>query len=235
MADETPEVIEQQMHDTRQSLAGKLGALETAARQTFANVSHEVQEVVGSVRDSVQEATGVVQSTVGGVRSLLGGGGDSGGGGAAGGSNPIQDGIHSLASTATGEIRDAMDISPQIRANPWGYVGGAVAAGFITGLLFGGSRSSGGSAPGYAAAGVAARPGVFDDLIRLVGSEVRKVGENAISQLSQSVNQSVKSAVPKLIDTTVSRVVDAAGQGAARPAASAPAADPNRPTGYGRL
>ena len=233
MADETPELIEQRMHGTRQSLADKLGALETAVSQTIANTTHAVQETVDSVRHSVQEASGVVHDTVGGVRSLFGGGGD-GGSTAGGAENAIQNSIHSLATTASEEIRDAVDITPQIREKPWQYVGGAVAVGFVAGYFFGPSRSSGGGAQAAYAAPGSGRPGLFDDLVRMLGQEVRKVGENAISSLSQSVNQSVKSAVPKLVDSTVSRVVDAAGQGATRPD-SAPPADATRNTGYGRV
>ena len=228
MADETPELIEQRMHGTRQSLADKLGALETAVSQTIANTTHAVQETVESVRSSVQEATGVVQDTVGGVRSLFGGGGSSDGAGGA--ENAIHNSIQSLATTAGGEIRDAVDITPQIREKPWQYVGGAVAIGFVAGYFFGPSRLSGGGVQAAYAAPGSGRPGLFDDLVRMLGQEVRKVGENAISSLSQSVNQSVKSAVPKIVDSTVSRVVDAAGQGATRPPADAP-----RDHGYGQV
>ena len=224
MADKTPEMIEQEMHDTRQSLAGKLSALETSARETLASVKHDVQEVTGSV-----------SGAVGGVRALLGGGGgDSVSGpeaGAADISGTIKHGISQVASAASGEIRDAMDVSPQVREKPWQYVGGAVAAGFVVGLVFGPGRSSSGGV--HAAYGAPRAPGIFDDLVQMLGSEVRKIGEQAISQLTQSVNQSVKSNVPKLVDTAVSRVVDAAGGGAT---ASTPHAAPagNSATSYGR-
>ena len=220
MADETPEVIEQQMHDTRQSLAEKLAALETAARETFASVKHDVQEVISPVAGAV-----------GNVRALLGGGGSSGESGVADVPDTIKHGIQQVASAATGEIRDAMDITPQIRENPWQYVGGAVAAGFVVGLVFGGRTSSaGGVQAAYAAP--SGRPGIFDDLVKMLGTEVRKVGEQAITQLTQSVNQSVKSNVPKLVDSAVSRVVDAAG-GAAT--ASEPHSDSTRATSHGRI
>ena len=226
------------MRGTRQSLADKLAALETQVTQKFASATDAVQETVQGIRGAVEETVGTVKDTVqgvrGGVQSLLGSSDESTGtgsgvhglvggvqglvGGVQGLQSGIQDTIHSLADDAKAGIKEAFDVAPFVRENPWQAVGLAAGAGLVAGLVFGPSKHGssgglGGAVQGFVG-GAPGRPGVFDELFKMVGQEVRKIGETAIHSLSKSVNQTVTDRVPKLVDTAVTRFTDgAAGNG----------------------
>ena len=244
MANESPEVIEKDMHDTRQSLADKLAALEGQVTQTLSNVQHaavdtvhaltdSVQGVVGSVTGGIQSVRGAVEGTVesvsGGVHSLMGDGTGAAHSLMGDGANLGEKLIHGV----TDQVKKAFDPTDYVAKQPYAAVGVAAAAGFVAGLLFAPARrGSSVPPPSYAyqpapAAPRAAGPiagGIFDDLFKLLGEEVRKIGQNAIHSLSQQVNQTVQQGAPKLVDSVVHRVADGLGGG---PDAGTPPAGPD--------
>lgn len=63
MPDE-PEVIRQQMHETRSALTEKLETLEQTVVGTVADAQNAVQETVENVKDAVQETVAVVKDSV---------------------------------------------------------------------------------------------------------------------------------------------------------------------------
>lgn len=205
MDNETPELIEQRMQGTRQSLADKIAALETQVTHTLHSTTQQVQDTVQSIVGAVEDTVG---SVTGGVKSLRGVVDDAVG-------SVTHGGIQSAMSSAGDGLKDAFDVRPYVRDNPWQAVGGAAVAGLLTGFVFGPSQpraTSGGGYPAYQPAAASSGSnmfGLFDGLFKMLGDEVRKVGEQAIQSMSKSVNQTVSAGVPKLVDTAVSRLSDA--------------------------
>jgi len=201
-------VIEQQMASTRQSMSEKVAALEeqvvgtlrsttAAVNDTVHNIRHAVEDTMESVKGTVGSVSETVKGTVGSVTT------------------DVQSAVHSAADN----VKGAMDITRHVKENPWLVVGGAAAVGLFAGLMFF-RRSSGRdndrptfipfqtNAAAAAAPAAPRAPGMFDDLLKMVSDEVRKVAENAISTLSESVKKNVHDGIPKLIDGAVTKLSD---------------------------
>lgn len=113
-----PELIRQEMSDTRTALTEKLEALEqkvsgtvTALTETVTTVKENVAETVSAVKDGVGETIHTVQESVG---------------------------------DAVQSVRDALDLTAQTERNPWMMFGGAVAVGVVAGMLLPAPRRSSG-------------------------------------------------------------------------------------------
>ena len=185
---ESPELIEKEMEQTRESLTEKVSLLENkvlgqvqSATDTVEGTMHEVQDTVQSVKAAVQDTVQSVTETV----------------------------KHSVQSLTDG-VKDALDLSRHTRANPWPMVGGAAVAGFLTGLVVFRKPAtvSGSHLPAYApmaAAGpaVSHRPGWLNDILEMAGREVKQIAQQAIAQASASVRETVQSRVPELVERVV--------------------------------
>jgi ElaB/YqjD/DUF883 family membrane-anchored ribosome-binding protein len=186
---ETPEVIEREMEATRASLTDKVAALEQQVMGTIQNASDTVSNIMDSVKNVVPETLTSVKDT-------------------------LTESVEEMSA----KMKSAFDVEKHVRDNPWAMVGGAAAAGFVTGLLVFGSRSSPSysrlaaaspqphGAPGYTspplgatAASAPRRPSWLDDLMDRIGRELLTVGEAAIASASASLKQSVQEGLPKLI------------------------------------
>lgn len=198
MADESPELIEQEMASTRQSLTEKVAALENQVMNTIQTAASTVQETVESVRSAITDTTSTVKETVAG----------------------------SVESVSEG-VKEMFDVRAHVQEHPLAAVGVAAAAGFVTGLVVfrkpeaytGGTSTSTGytsagysHAPTYAAATPAApaspgltsregRPRWLNDLLDMAGEEAKKWGTQALAALSQSVRQNIDQGVPHLVQT----------------------------------
>ena len=111
------------------------------------------------------------------------------------------------------QLRESFDVAPYVEKNPYQSVAIAAGVGLVAGLILipgkSSGHSSGGSAfQGLVGGGTSGRPGIFDEVFKLVGTKIREASENAIHQLSAQVNQSIKQGVPKLLDNTISRFTD---------------------------
>jgi len=206
--DPKPEVIEEEMAQTRSSLVEKIAALEHQVVSTVQSATNAVQETVQSVTDAVHDTTSSVRESLIGVQ------------------DDAQEAIHGLKSN----IREVFDVSSHVRENPLPMVAGAAAAGFLTGyLLLGRSprlavQMSEGSEPppyrpsfaaGYNAPGAAPeaapqanphpsrRPGWVDELLHKAGQEIVKLGEQALSKAVAQARTAIDQQVPKLVDTLV--------------------------------
>ena len=184
MDHESPELIEREMQDTRQSLTDKVAALETQVVGTIQSATTAVQDTVDSVKEAMHDTVASVKDTV-------------------------QESVDSVSEA----VKSGLDVRHHVAERPWGMVGGATALGFIAGLLVCPSRSRGVSArgvetarPSYAPAAAApsGRPGLFDELIKMVGAEIRKLGETAVSTASASLKQTLNEGIPKLLETALS-------------------------------
>lgn len=232
--DQPPELIEHEMEQTRQSLTDKVAALEQQVTGTIQSVSDGVKETVESVRSAMQDTVSSVKETVSG----------------------------SVESVSEG-VKQAFDVSHHVRDNPWVAVGSAAAAGFVLGLLtgktsnrrsvYGEGLSEGHSSTASLMAQTprgpssaepvrsyepaerpSRRPGWLDELLELAGQEVKKLGSQAIAQLSASFKQNIEQGVPKLLDTAMERVQGAAAgrsSSAGQPTAHQP--PPGRTGPYG--
>jgi ElaB/YqjD/DUF883 family membrane-anchored ribosome-binding protein len=190
--DKTPEQIEAEMASTRESLTHKVAALENKVVGTVETAADTLSGTVNSVKSLISDAPGAVGDAV------------------------------KKAATA---VREAFDIPGHVRSHPWAAVGVSAGLGFLTGVLvFRGRGSLGYSTavarPAYAGAPTASthapeppapsRPGVFGDLLSMVGRKLREVAEQAIDSASQAVHQNVKDGVPKLVDAAADRLAPGA-------------------------
>lgn len=122
MADEPdePEMIRQQMDESRAALTEKLGLLEEKVSETVqsatASVAETVQSATASVTETVDSVKGAVQGTVDSVR-------------------------HSVEDTVA-SVSEALDLALQVKRHPWAMLAGAIAVGYVGAqLLSTGERS----------------------------------------------------------------------------------------------
>lgn len=181
----TPEQIQAEMAETRGALTEKVAALETHVAGTVQTAADTLSGTVEAVKSFVSTAPGAVSDTV-----------------------------KQAADAVSEKMKEVFDISGHVRSHPWASVGVSAGLGFLTGLLvFRGRPPLGYShavaPPAYTGAPTAttlaapaaqAGPGVFDELISMIGRRVREVAENAINTATSAVNQSVSDGVPKLVD-----------------------------------
>jgi ElaB/YqjD/DUF883 family membrane-anchored ribosome-binding protein len=191
VGNESPELIERQMEETRESLTEKVALLEQQVTGTIQSATEAVQDTVQTVKSAVEGTVEAVKGTV----------------------------QQSVASVSEG-MKEVLDVRKHVQENPWAMVGGAAAAGFVTGLLVFGRRPSNprpaipftsqpAAAPAYAPAApayapaVSHRPGWVSDLFELVGREVKKLAESVIATASASLKETVGHRVPELIDSAL--------------------------------
>src|SRR5947208_14305774 len=115
--DPQPDVIRQQIEDTRSSLTDKLETLEA-----------EVKGTVQSDRDTVESAKEAVESTLSSAKET------------------VEDTISSVKDTvasATETVKRTFDIPYQVDRHPWAMLGLSAVAGCLCGALLGGRLSTG--------------------------------------------------------------------------------------------
>jgi len=183
--DKTPEQIEREMNQTRESLTEKVAALEN--------------QVVGTVQDAANTLT----DTVDAVKSFVNTAPEA-----------VSDTVEQVAEAVSEQVKKTFDISGHVQANPWTAVGVSVGVGFLTGLLvFRGQNSSVprpvASMPAMASPPFAAprEPGLFDDLLGMVGRKVKEAAEHVIDSATASVTKNVQESIPKLIDGAAKRFI----------------------------
>jgi ElaB/YqjD/DUF883 family membrane-anchored ribosome-binding protein len=211
-SDKSPELIEQEMQETRQSLVEKVAALENQVVGTIQSATSAVQETVESVKSVVDETVSTVKETVGEVKEK------------------VEDSVSSVSEN----VMQMLDIRRQVNKRPWVMVGGAAAAGFLTGLIVfrKDNRTRAGASsqtlfehasytpPVHAAAAPLRqfaseapetaskrsepkRPNWLDDLLDLAGKEATKLGQMAIASVIASLERNINEGLPKLIDRTL--------------------------------
>lgn len=181
--EKTPEEIEHEMQQTRESLTEKVAALEN--------------RVVGTVKTAADTLTGTVES----VKELV-----------SSAPSAVSDTVKQAASVVSETMRKAFNIPGHVRAHPWAVVGVSAGLGFLTGMLiFRPREPSERRAPPSPAtltppAPAPSGPGVFDEMIGMLGRKVRAVVENVIDTATAAVNQNVRDSVPKLVDAAAERL-----------------------------
>jgi ElaB/YqjD/DUF883 family membrane-anchored ribosome-binding protein len=116
--DDEPEVIRQQMDETRTALADKLGRLEQQVSDTVHSAVETVESVRTAATETVESVRNSVQNTV----------------------DSVKQSVRDTVETVT----DTFDLELQVDRHPWTMVAGAAAVGFVGGYLYSSSRESSG-------------------------------------------------------------------------------------------
>jgi len=111
--DNEPEVIKQQMDETRSALTEKIEQLEKQVTETVQDATSAVSETVDSVKQAVQETVDTVKDTVQGTVET------------------VKETVHDTVET----VKDTLDLPKQVKRRPWVMVAGATALGFLGGYL----------------------------------------------------------------------------------------------------
>jgi len=117
MDSESPEVIEQQMEETRSSLTEKVAALESQVVGTVQTATQAVQDTVSTVKSAVQETVSTVKESV--QESVA----------------AVKETVQGSVDAVKENVKETFDVTHHVQENPYLMVGGAVVAGLITGLL----------------------------------------------------------------------------------------------------
>jgi len=210
------EMIRDQMHHTRASLADKLGTLESQVRETVdsattavatateavTNTVTEVKEVVSNVTDTVTGAVSNVTDTVQGVVSNV--------------TDTVQDTVSSVAS--------AFDVPAYVEKAPFASVGCSLLCGFLGGYLLGGSRRQATAAPtngtftggnGWAATHAAPtstpapvaekQPNVLGDMLSQAAHSAKSLG---VTALLGTVGQLAQTHLPEMMRDEASKLLN---------------------------
>jgi ElaB/YqjD/DUF883 family membrane-anchored ribosome-binding protein len=200
VANESPELIEVQMAQTREALSNKVATLEQQVIGTLQSANDAVHETVESVKSAVQETVSSVKETVHGVKDTV---------------------AESVTSVSEG-VMHTLDVRAQVSANPWLMVGGAAAAGFLSGMFLFRRRGGAGhftasmferathtpavepaAGPGRSTAPEREelrKPSWTDELMERAGQEAKKLGEQALMAVVASAQKNINDGLPKLID-----------------------------------
>lgn len=175
---ESPEVIEREMEQTRESLTDKVSLLERQVAGTIQSTTDAVHSVRSAVEDTVSAVSGGMKDSVQSVTEGLKDAFDISGRVR---KNPLpMVGGSVLAGLITGWIV-FRKTQPQVSATP----------AFV---------------PMASPAAPTPRPAWMSELFEIAGREVKKLAEQAIARASSSVQQSVEEGIPKLIDRAIPEI-----------------------------
>jgi ElaB/YqjD/DUF883 family membrane-anchored ribosome-binding protein len=113
---EEPEVIQEQMEETRSALADKLGALTGKITGTVETVQETVENTVANISGTVESVQEAVTQTVEAVTETV-------------------ENVGETAQVAVENVKEAFNIPKQFDRHPWLFVGGSVLLGFVGGKL----------------------------------------------------------------------------------------------------
>lgn len=195
--EKSPDEIEREMFQTRESLTEKVVALENQVVGTAQSITETVSGTVEAVKSFVSTAPETVSETV-----------------------------KQAAEAVKERVMETFDISGHVRRNPWAAVGASAALGCAVGYLASGrgissvaatmsEASADGSAyapPSYAPAYAAAprQPGVFDELVAMLGGKLKDLAQTALESASAAVKESIQTRVPQIVDQASARITEAA-------------------------
>jgi ElaB/YqjD/DUF883 family membrane-anchored ribosome-binding protein len=178
--EQTPELMQEEMQQTRDSLTEKVAALEDQVVGTVQNAADTLTDTVAAVKSFVADAPGAVS-----------------------------DSVKEAASAVSEKVKEVFDVSDRVRDYPWRSVGVSAGLGFLAGLLVFRSREATRATPErpQEAAFIPppmppapASPGMFDGVFAMLGQKLRDVTENLIDVATKAVNKTVSEGVPKLVD-----------------------------------
>ncbi|MBC7818499.1 MAG: hypothetical protein IAG10_16555 [Planctomycetaceae bacterium] len=193
--DKSPEAIELEMLQTRESLTEKVAALES------------------QVAGTVQSAADTISSTVEAVKSLVSNAPEA-----------MSDGVKQATDAVRDAMTETFDISGHVRRHPWAAVGSSALLGVVVAWLTTRGRSEVGAPTPFASPTavppafqpVAAKaPGLMDEFMEMIGEKLKDLGRTALETVSASVKDNIQTAVPKGIDEAVSALTNHGSDAAA--------------------
>jgi len=167
-----PEVIRDQMQDTRTALTEKLEALEQTVAKTVENTTRPVVETVQSVTEATKETVGAVKETV----------------------QQIADTVSGSVEKTVETVKDTFDLSRQVEQHPWAMMLGSVAVGYVAGRLLP-------SAPEFGGTSAAAMTSRMSQAAEPSGSEPRHNGHQRRRDTEEKEESSGKGLLSGLLDT----------------------------------
>jgi ElaB/YqjD/DUF883 family membrane-anchored ribosome-binding protein len=189
MPSESPEVIEKRLAESRRQLTAKVHGLENEVVDTAHETTKTLRQTMQSLQSGVEETFATVN---GGVNETIRG--------------------------VVGTTSDAVDLRPQIRANPLAAVGASFAAGLVAGLLVT-RQSSSHVAPVRSAYAVTpgdlnavrapTAPSWIDGLLDQVAGEVKRMSGEVMEQAAAEARRSLHDGVPGVVHGLLSRVTAA--------------------------
>lgn len=209
--DKSPDRIEQEMEQTRESITQKVAALENQVLGTIQNATNTLTDTVQTVKDTVNTAPAAVKETVQETVAAM------------------KDSVKETISSVRDSVA-SFSLTDCVRDNPAAALGTSVVGGFLTGFFLLGGRDTrplmargsrepapegrpGSVPPGYSAYSAPAPPepahaGMFAGLMGMVGGEVEKLARQALSTAIESLKRSVNEKVPRLMDDAVQTLAD---------------------------
>jgi len=215
VAEKSPDRIERDMEQTRESITAKVSALETQVLGTIQTATNTISDTVQAVKDTVTTAPTAVKETI--QESVA----------------AVKDSVKETFASVKDSVA-SFDLGACVGNHPAAALGTSVATGFVTGFLLFGGRDSrplmargfrepapngrpGTATHDHASFGYATaspepgRPGLFANLWSMIGGEVEQLAKQALSTALASLKQSVNEQVPRLVDGTVQNVADRVG------------------------
>ncbi len=193
--DPQPDVIRQQIEETRSSLTDKLETLEAEVKGTVQSAKETVESAKEAVEETLSTAKETVQETISTVKETV--------------------------QTATETVKRTFDIPYQVDRHPFAMMGLSLLSGVIAGALVGPRLSSGrrmarhmaeasrepptreGAAPASAwsrltGGGDPGRPGFVEKLADQLGGEVEKAKDLALKTIVGVVDNAIQRSIPVL-------------------------------------
>jgi ElaB/YqjD/DUF883 family membrane-anchored ribosome-binding protein len=118
-----PEVIQHELEETRHALAEKLEQIGEKISGTVETVSETVNEVTETVTNVTETLEGTVQAVAQTVSGTV---------------ESVKDTVSTVGEKAqetVENIKQAFNLSEQVRRHPWIWLGGSVATGFVVGKM----------------------------------------------------------------------------------------------------
>lgn len=195
--EKSPDEIEREMLQTRESLTEKVAALEN--------------QVVGTVQTVAETINGTVET----VKSLVSTAPEA-----------VSDTVKQATAAVSDVVKDTFNITGHIRRHPWAALGISVLAGCVTGLMIfrrhtGSARVqtlAEGMAETYPAAAAAeseSKPGLFDDLLNMAGSKLKEVVRSGLEVATASVKENIQTGISQLMQGAVQEFTHPSHQRAA--------------------
>jgi ElaB/YqjD/DUF883 family membrane-anchored ribosome-binding protein len=184
-----PNLIRQQMEQTRGALSEKIEILENRVSATMQEATHEVAETVQAVTGSVQETVEAVTETVHTVKETV-------------------DDTLTVVKEGVGAIRDVFDIPSPVTPYPWLAVSGSVAVGFFLGDFLYRRKSMPSKIPARQTTFTAA--GILPNGQSKMDGEATRSKETLLSKITPELKQLAGLAVGALMGTVREMVTSSA-------------------------
>jgi len=196
-----PNLIREQMEQTRGDITEKLEILENRVAATVQEATQEVAQAVQAVSDSVQDTveavTESVHDTVGTVKET------------------VEDTLTAVKG-GVGALKDMFDIPAHVERYPWIAVGGSVACGYLVGEYFHREKTPVRKPVFTAAATVpdgisktnGKHPRWTETLLDKVAPELKQLGGLALGALMGMVRETVTSAADENVKGRLEEIID---------------------------